>query len=148
MPIIPATPIIPTGAASHTRNAPSGSQSSTEHAATVPLAEADLSENNMITPTASAPAQSPESTPAVASPPPKAAPKSWADLVRSKAPPSSAAAPSSTNGALTNGVNASRATSLSDALRDFDVDSERKICFLEPRGLVNTGNMCYMNSVS
>ena len=39
------------------------------------------------------------------------------------------------------------ASSLVDALQDYNV-SNRKLSFLEPRGLVNTGNMCYMNSVS
>ena len=111
--------------------------------------ETEQSEANAVTPTASAPAQSPETTPAVISPTAKAPPKSWADLVRTKAPSSSPAGPpSSTTGALTNGVNVTRITSPGEALGDFSVHSERKICFLEPRGLVNTGNMCYMNSVS
>lgn len=83
-----------------------------------------------------------EKTPAV-----KAAPKSWADLVRpanKPAPPSSAA-----NGAIvTNGFQLPKSASLADALRQYNVDSDVKLPFLEPRGLVNTGNMCYMNSVS
>ncbi|KAI0514491.1 hypothetical protein F5B22DRAFT_637058 [Xylaria bambusicola] len=41
----------------------------------------------------------------------------------------------------------SNASSLADALRDYEVSSGQKLAFLEPRGLVNTGNMCYMNSV-
>ena len=39
--------------------------------------------------------------------------------------------------------------SLAESLRSFSVDAnDSKIAFLKPRGLVNTGNMCYMNSVS
>lgn len=40
--------------------------------------------------------------------------------------------------------------SLADILSVFQIASERVISapFLEPRGLVNTGNMCFMNAVS
>ena len=83
----------------------------------------------------------------------KVAPKSWADLVRTKAQlgvPTSI----SENGPVasqTNGFVVAKAGSLSDVLTSFDArssDEAHKIAFLEPRGLVNTGNMCYMNSVS
>jgi ubiquitin carboxyl-terminal hydrolase 10 len=81
------------------------------------------------------------------SPPPKAAPKSWADLVKrnTKIP---------TFGAMVNGGVANAAfqlpqtAPLAEALRQYNVQSATKLAFLEPRGLVNTGNMCYMNSVS
>ncbi|KZF20721.1 cysteine proteinase [Xylona heveae TC161] len=96
--------------------------------------------------------KSPE--PSVASPtPPKAAPKSWADLVRNKSIAANAPSASATplNGAIqTNGFSAARAGSLGEALHSFNVESvvrESRIQFVEPRGLVNTGNMCYMNSV-
>ncbi|RMZ85756.1 hypothetical protein DV737_g472, partial [Chaetothyriales sp. CBS 132003] len=38
---------------------------------------------------------------------------------------------------------------LTEVLNDMNVpnDGPRRLCFLQPRGLVNTGNMCYMNSV-
>lgn len=42
----------------------------------------------------------------------------------------------------------SNASSLAEALADFRIASGQKLAFLEPRGLINTGNMCYMNSVS
>lgn len=42
----------------------------------------------------------------------------------------------------------SNANSLAEALRAYRVGSAEKIPFVEPRGLINTGNMCYMNSVS
>lgn len=37
---------------------------------------------------------------------------------------------------------------LAEAIRGFQVDSTDKATLIEPRGLINTGNMCYMNSVS
>ena len=39
-------------------------------------------------------------------------------------------------------------SSLAEALRAYRVGGGEKISFLEPRGLINPGNMCYMNSVS
>jgi ubiquitin carboxyl-terminal hydrolase 10 len=45
----------------------------------------------------------------------------------------------------------SKSASLVDVLSNLGTDVEEysnKIAFVEPRGLVNTGNMCYMNSVS
>lgn len=87
------------------------------------------------------------------SPPPKPAPKSWADLVRTKTQ-SNNKIPNGTNGNSAtqfNGFVASKTGSLPEALSSYSVDEANegtKISFLEPRGLVNTGNMCYMNSVS
>ena len=84
---------------------------------------------------------------APAEPAPKPAPKSWADLVRRNAPPPSAA--SMLNGSLASNISqVSKSASLADALRQYSVQSDTTLSFLEPRGLVNTGNMCYMNSVS
>ncbi|KAL9095969.1 MAG: hypothetical protein Q9165_001967 [Trypethelium subeluteriae] len=127
VPIIPATPTIPGSAVSHHRAVPSASQSSVDQASasTAPdtrSVEPEHSENNTVTPTASAPAQSPETVSDATSPPMKPTPKSWADLVRTKATPSSTTAniPTS-NGTLTNGVPASGTTSLGEALRDFEI---------------------------
>lgn len=88
--------------------------------------------------------------------PVRAAPKSWADLVRSKAAAAAAAAAAASaveavpvpteSGALA----APKSESLGDVLSTLGEDVTQysdKIAFLEPRGLVNTGNMCYMNSV-
>lgn len=88
----------------------------------------------------------------VPSSPPKPAPKSWADLVRAKAPRSSKISDKAGGEevAQLNGFLAPKTTSLSEALSSYSVDGvkeDAKISFLEPRGLVNTGNMCYMNSV-
>lgn len=89
---------------------------------------------------------------AVAPPPPPAAPKSWADLVKVRNAVASAGIAGAKveqqravvikgNGIVTN--------SLSDILINFTIPSEKNVTspFLEPRGLVNTGNMCFMNAV-
>ncbi|KAK8124582.1 ubiquitin thiolesterase [Apiospora kogelbergensis] len=39
------------------------------------------------------------------------------------------------------------ASSLAEAVALFRVGKGQKLAFLKPRGLINTGNMCYMNSV-
>lgn len=91
-----------------------------------------------------------QSTP-TSSPPAKEAPKSWADLVRTAAAPTSAKTNVEANVvASTNGFANSKTTSLSEALSTYsvaEVKESSRIAFLEPRGLVNIGNMCYMNSV-
>lgn len=94
----------------------------------------------------------PEPVVAPTSPPTKPAPKSWADLVRTKAQPkTSNGSKIQDNGiAQSNGFTTSKVTSLAEALSSYNVDEvkdDAKISYLEPRGLVNTGNMCYMNSV-
>jgi ubiquitin carboxyl-terminal hydrolase 10 len=81
--------------------------------------------------------------------PPQTAPKSWADLVRSKGQSrASNVAPDAP--VETGNLQLSRSESIGDVLHNLGSDVEQygeKISFLEPRGLVNTGNMCYMNSV-
>jgi hypothetical protein len=89
----------------------------------------------------------------MAPPPVESPPKSWADRVRTKAPtvvPVGTQGHGSSNG-KSNPLNLPRNGSLSTLLSSFAVtggETENKIAFLKPRGLVNTGNMCYMNSVS
>lgn len=80
-------------------------------------------------------------------PVPALAPKSWADLVRKQAAPNSASA--SAGGApVVNGLSAPKSEGLGEVLFEMSVaDTPAKMAFLQPRGLVNTGNMCYMNSV-
>jgi hypothetical protein len=85
----------------------------------------------------------------VITPPPNAwaKPKAWAGLFN----PATASSAASSNGGNTtaSSFGKSNAESLAEALRSFDaVSNDTKVAFLEPRGLVNTGNMCYMNSVS
>lgn len=91
---------------------------------------------------------------------PRQPPTSWANLfARTSAAPSA-------NGTASVGVNGSsnadsgpssvigsafakaNTNSLAEAIRSYRVGgAEKHIVFLEPRGLINTGNMCYMNSV-
>jgi ubiquitin carboxyl-terminal hydrolase 10 len=95
--------------------------------------------------------------------PAKSAPKLWAGLfagssAAAKAPSTGASSPSTTHAAATNGPAestdnttgfiSSNVKSLAEALRAYRVGNGEKVVFIEPRGLRNTGNMCYMNSVS
>ncbi|OAQ90356.1 ubiquitin C-terminal hydrolase [Purpureocillium lilacinum] len=96
-----------------------------------------------------------------ASPQAKAAPTSWAKLFAQSAHKGSSASPavngtsSAANGGESEAPGAvpgstfskSNASSLAEAIRAYRVDNGDNISFLEPRGLINTGNMCYMNSV-
>ena len=85
----------------------------------------------------------------------KAPPKSWADLVRTMGPPPTPGTPQvaqvgSSSTAQVNGFAPAKAGSLAEALSSYSVkesSGSSKFAFLEPRGLVNAGNMCYMNSV-
>lgn len=88
-----------------------------------------------------------ETKPAAPAAPAWSKPKAWSGLFN----PGTAKSAASNEGPVTNaapGFAKSTSESLGDALRSFDpVSNDSKICFIEPRGLVNTGNMCYMNSV-
>ncbi|GIZ38017.1 hypothetical protein CKM354_000144400 [Cercospora kikuchii] len=84
----------------------------------------------------------------VKTPEAKPAPKSWADLVKRNAPKAAAQASGlQKSEVMTNGIPLPKSASLADALRQYSVNSGASLNFLEPRGLVNTGNMCYMNSI-
>lgn len=87
-----------------------------------------------------------EASPVASAPAP---PKSWANLFRSNnTQAGSFVSTISQPASVTSGTGRSEA--LSDVLNDMASGFEppTKITFLKPRGLVNTGNMCYMNSVS
>lgn len=102
----------------------------------------------------------------VTSPPAKAPPpSSWAKLfskpvsAAAKASGPNGTGPSGTavngtdtervNGASngTSGFSKANASSVAEAIHSYRVGGNDNISFLEPRGLINTGNMCYMNSV-
>ncbi|KAI1462732.1 cysteine proteinase [Annulohypoxylon moriforme] len=162
---VPAVPVLPAMPKASPKEAASssaevktseGKQSSTQATSEAPVAES-ASETSQAE-------VKPESTPA----PVKAAPKLWTGLFARPTPgPSStstAGAGSAGTGATATGAtpdgtvqsngsvgvgsfSKSNASSLAEALRAYNVSGDRKISFLEPRGLINTGNMCYMNSV-
>lgn len=142
VPIVPVVPTLPLS-----RPKPASSDAATAAAQRTASPAASAGTAPPAPPTEAATDSKPAEALPVASPPSKAAPKSWADLVRSKNA-AAASASAALNGIVTtNGTNASRSGSLADALKQYDVDNDENISFLEPRGLVNTGNMCYMNSV-
>lgn len=83
----------------------------------------------------------------IAEPPKPAAAKSWAGLFGTKPAGRQAASTASTE---PNPLAVRKSETLADVLSSLGEDVTQysdKIAFLEPRGLVNTGNMCYMNSV-
>jgi ubiquitin carboxyl-terminal hydrolase 10 len=140
-PTIPAVPLIPI------KPIKAGSVTSTTQKSAKPAAEKvePQKADGPASPTPKAEA-GPEETPKP-SPPAKAAPKSWADLVRSRAAPAPAQSPAANGVVATTGPPVAKSNSLSDALASFSVHADTKVSFLEPRGLVNSGNLCYMNSV-
>ncbi|KAL8683961.1 MAG: hypothetical protein Q9186_000172 [Xanthomendoza sp. 1 TL-2023] len=81
--------------------------------------------------------------------PVKTAPKTWADLVRAKLPNNQPGLRDFEGTSPTvNDYQHPKSSSLLDVLRTYDSTTENgRVTFVEPRGLVNTGNMCYMNSV-
>ncbi|KAF2805186.1 cysteine proteinase [Mytilinidion resinicola] len=133
VPLIPIKPAVPKVAPSVTSTT---QKSVTPEKTDKPASEAQRSEKSAgseQTPTASPPASKP-------------APKSWAELLRSKPAPATAQSLAVQNGVVTPNGSA-KSNSLGDVLTSFSVDAKRKLAFLQPRGLVNTGNMCYMNSI-
>lgn len=128
MPIVPAMPTSPVATRQAHRDSTTSAASKTE-------IEAIASDSVPVEPAV-------ETTPA-----PLPAPKSWADLVRKQS--AAATANAATVLPVVNGLAAPRNETVGEVLSDFNVaDAPSKVAFLRPRGLVNTGNMCYMNSVS
>lgn len=75
-------------------------------------------------------------------------PSTWAALLRPKPGSAPVQQPTVPNGITTTApLPVAKSNTLADALTSFSVNSEKKISFLEPRGLVNSGNLCYMNSI-
>lgn len=150
VPVIPAVPILPLSpktSRQHHRDSVSVVSSTSNPQLESSSNETRRSSTTSILPnTGTSPGVSAE-TSKPASPP--APPKSWADLVRSKTvskPTNNAASTSQ----LAKGLGPAKNETLSDVLNTIDVTATHtaaKLAFLKPRGLVNTGNMCYMNSV-
>lgn len=135
-PAIPVVPVVPNTPVASRRDAKDSSSAGSE----TPKSTTATTESEAGSTPAVDDATKPTS-------PARSAPKSWADLVRSKnaARASSASAPPDSNT-----LAVQKSESLADVLTSLGEDVTQysdKIAFLEPRGLVNTGNMCYMNSV-
>ncbi|KAK6584254.1 hypothetical protein PZA11_003984 [Diplocarpon coronariae] len=89
-----------------------------------------------------------EASPVAPAPKAWATPKSWTGLFTTAAAASNEASNESGLPVSTPIAAKNNAQSLADALLSFNaVSNASKVAFLKPRGLVNTGNMCYMNSV-
>ncbi|KAK4609412.1 putative ubiquitin carboxyl-terminal hydrolase 3 [Fulvia fulva] len=130
VPVVPALPKVP-------REATSRPTTADQEAETTPKAD----DGQLAVTEGAAKVEEEKPNPAPAAPP-----KSWADLVKKNAKP--AASSSTNNGsAVANSIPLPKSASLADALKQYDVQRDLQVSFLEPRGLVNTGNMCYMNSV-
>jgi ubiquitin carboxyl-terminal hydrolase 10 len=149
VPLIPIKPAVPQIPATRSTGTRSVVTTTTDKNITSEHDSVDVQDKQIDGTTASAALPASEQTSTITSLPPKPAPKSWADLVRTQgASKQNNIAPAAPNGTTTpNGPAKGMSSPMSDALQSFIVDSGNKISFIEPRGLVNTGNMCYMNSV-
>lgn len=148
-PVVPAVPVLPRTSPKHAKT--SSSASKTEAV----VKGADPTSPTKVVMEAAAPEPAPQKSLI----PPLAAPvrKSWADMVsKSSSAPSNSEEPAEvhSNGKITHGVAAngfgkSGAAPVGEAIAAYRVpETGGKRYFLEPRGLKNTGNLCYMNSVS
>lgn len=103
-------------------------------------------------------ADAPETQSTEEKPAPAPKPTSWANLFAKReqqaAAANGASPPSSVSGDAPNGNStmtsafSKNTSSVAEAIRAYKVNSGGKASYIEPRGLINTGNMCYMNSVS
>ncbi|KAL2424326.1 putative ubiquitin carboxyl-terminal hydrolase 3 [Exophiala dermatitidis] len=148
-PVLPAVPVLPPSPSAARRTSTVSNQSKTSQPAqpTQPAQAVSGADQSSVGEDAATNTKtaSEQATPVVSPPP---APKSWANLFRANEPqnPSATITASAANSNVSGG---SKTETLSSVLHDMNSVPEKpsKISFLKPRGLVNTGNMCYMNSV-
>lgn len=74
----------------------------------------------------------------------KVPPKSWSDLLK---PKNAEALNGLTNGHMRNGTVPYSFTNLADLLSRYDPQSHSISPLIQPRGLINKGNMCFMNAI-
>jgi ubiquitin carboxyl-terminal hydrolase 10 len=153
IPVIPAVPILPQSPSVARRSHRDSVISDTSKASDAAQITSDARRESGASASQDEGQSLAEQTPAEQTPKPMSPlipHKSWADLVRSKTTVSTSQALSA-NAQLPNGLAGLKSESLSEVLNEMSSntsESSAKIAFLQPRGLVNTGNMCYMNSVS
>ncbi|RMZ75418.1 hypothetical protein DV738_g5499, partial [Chaetothyriales sp. CBS 135597] len=145
-PVIPLVPVLSHSPAS-TRRAQDSTSGSQPHAPPTPPPVTSVAET-VPTKQEDESAEPPQQPVEAAAPAPALPPKptSWANLFRPSAAATTAAPLTMSN---VNGVATAKGETLTEVLNDIHVPNEgpRRLSFLQPRGLVNTGNMCYMNSV-
>ena len=162
VPAVPVVPAVPKTGAKDTKSLATSQETSPEQKQTAPTATSEKVPGTAVGSVDKSESEvKPEPTPA----PVKVAPKLWTGLFAKTTPTSTQTVSTgtagstvgSTNGASTEGASGVlagagfakvNASSLAEALRVYRVGGGYKTAFLEPRGLINTGNMCYMNSVS
>ena len=140
--IVPAVPLIPSSLRALN---PSIRNDTSKTSQTAEVSEAG-SQNSEKGPSANTPESAEHGPPA-----PKA-PKSWAELVRLGAPrqaSTSHLAPPVPNSLFVGSIDC-KSLPLGELLGYYSASASGKnshVAFFRPRGLVNTGNVCYMNSV-
>ncbi|KAJ5937200.1 hypothetical protein N7454_004855 [Penicillium verhagenii] len=135
LPVVPVVPNVPATPRRQTKDSPSATSETPRSNA---VTDTDANSDSAITN---------EDLSKPSSPTPATVPKSWAELLRSQQAAKSASAAASTQPST---ATTQKSETLADILSSLGDDVSKysdKIAFLEPRGLVNTGNMCYMNSV-
>lgn len=164
VPAVPVVPVIPKASTKDVKITPTAEEISPEQKQT---GNTSASDKPTATTAPSDEKLQPEAKPEAAPAPVRVAPKLWTGLFAKPTTPVGSAANASalgsaTAGSVNGGASAdgasgviagagfakANASSLAEALRAYRVGGGNKIAFLEPRGLINPGNMCYMNSVS
>lgn len=145
-PVVPVVPAIPAPNASRRAAKSDAASRPSQIAKSTPeVAGTAAEEPSGAAEQSNEPAENKQEVPAKA-----AAPKSWADLVRNKNLARAAAGQAAPSPGVINGAGKPRNQTIADVVVNLGDDVSQysdKVTFLEPRGLVNTGNMCYMNSV-
>ncbi|EAQ85758.1 hypothetical protein CHGG_07011 [Chaetomium globosum CBS 148.51] len=155
VPVVPAVPTLPKASPKETRATASVEKSAeTTPAVTKP----DEQQTKPVNPSAE---NVDGAAPAIQPAPAWTKPKLWAGLFKGNGAVASTSSATTdtqgeTNGNTAEGPSAvsgagsfakANASSLAQALQAYRPSTPDRLAFLEPRGLVNTGNMCYMNSV-